>query len=578
MRRDEIDAVVRQAATGLIEVARAGQTGRHGPGHAEIASPVAADVIAVVAVPLGPPLRGERADLKRASRVPGLGNDLCVGEHGVFGDQLDHRRIGHQLALPVAAENRRQIEAEAVDVIVVHPMPQAMEDHLADDRVVAVDGIAAAGVVLVAAVVVQHVKDFVFESLETERRALLVAFGRVVEDDVENHLDAVGMQFADHLLELPHLVARRGAFHVAAVGREEGHRVVAPIVRSFALGTVALLGGKFVDRHQLDRRDAKRFQVRDLLDNTLVGARMIHLARGALSEAANVHLVDDRLGERALKMAIATPIEVVVDHDALGRASDAVVAWQESARQCSRVRIDQSRVGDEALSIFRIEWPVGLEVVELPGSEPGDEHAPNVAPAVARRFEFDDPVRFEIVDAIVQQHAHRRRRAAKDDELDPAIAQHRAVWQRIGKLGPGGSSFFARLRHDDKHTAGKEIRSGCKHKGADSCGRGLGNFTGAKPPSRRSCRLSGCPAVRGRDRAALTLRHPPQVYFNAVSSYRRPSPRRILVLRGTSGSTGTTRRGVRVGGHAEWPATTHIDVASAWPTTTCPLPPSAFPL
>ena len=238
MRSDEIDAVVRQPAAGLIEIARPGEPRGHRAGHAEVAAPIAADVVAIVAVPLGPPLRGERTDLERAGRVPGLGDDLRVGEHRIFGDQLDHRRIRHQLALPVAAQDRSQVEAEAVDVVVVHPMPQAMEDHLADDRVVAVDRVAAAGVVLVAAVVGQHVIDFVFQALEAERGAVLVALGRVVEHDVENHFDAGGVQLADHLLELPHLVAGRCAFHVAAVRREEGHRVVAPIVRPLALRAV----------------------------------------------------------------------------------------------------------------------------------------------------------------------------------------------------------------------------------------------------------------------------------------------------------------------------------------------------
>ena len=95
------------------------------------------------------------------------------------------------MPLPVAAEDRRQVEAEAIDVVVVHPVPQAMEDHLADDRVIAVDRVAAAGVVLVvAAAVAQHVVDAVLQPLEAERRAELVAFAGVVEDDVENHFDA----------------------------------------------------------------------------------------------------------------------------------------------------------------------------------------------------------------------------------------------------------------------------------------------------------------------------------------------------------------------------------------------------
>ena len=151
-------------------------------------------------------------------------------------------------------------------MVVVHPMAQAVEDHLADDRVVAVDRVAAAGEVFVRAVVVQHVIDVVFEALEAERGARFVAFGRVVEDDVENHFDAGGVQLADHFLELPHLVARLGARHVAAVGREEGHRVVAPVVRAARLRAVGFFDRELVDRHQLDGGDAERFQIRNFFD------------------------------------------------------------------------------------------------------------------------------------------------------------------------------------------------------------------------------------------------------------------------------------------------------------------------
>src|ERR1700753_1722412 len=51
--------------------------------------------------------------------------------------------VGTRSALGVAAKHRREVEAEAIDVVVVHPMPQAMEDHLADDRVIAVHRVAA---------------------------------------------------------------------------------------------------------------------------------------------------------------------------------------------------------------------------------------------------------------------------------------------------------------------------------------------------------------------------------------------------------------------------------------------------
>ena len=142
---------------------------------------------------------------------------------------------------------------------------------------IAVHRVAAAGEVLVRAVVVQHVIDLVLQALEAERGAGFVAFGRVVEHDVENDFDAGGVELADHLFELPHLVARLVAGHVAAVRREEGHGVVAPVVRAARFGAVGLFDRELVDGHQLDGGDAERFQVRNLLDDAGVGAGFVRL-------------------------------------------------------------------------------------------------------------------------------------------------------------------------------------------------------------------------------------------------------------------------------------------------------------
>ena len=55
-------------------------------------------------------------------------------------------------------------------MIVVYPVPQRVENHLADNRMVAVDGIAAAGEVLVVlAARLEHVVNAVFQSFETGR-------------------------------------------------------------------------------------------------------------------------------------------------------------------------------------------------------------------------------------------------------------------------------------------------------------------------------------------------------------------------------------------------------------------------
>ncbi len=100
------------------------------------------------------------------------------------------------------------------------------------------------------------------------------------------------------------------------------------------------------------------------------------------------------------QVAVALPIERVVDDDALRRADDAVVGRQEIAGQGAGVRIDQPRLAIEPLAVLGIERAVGLKVIELPGLEAGNEHAPDVAPAIGLAVEVDDFGRLAIVDPL----------------------------------------------------------------------------------------------------------------------------------------------------------------------------------
>ena len=56
------------------------------------------------------------------------------------------------MALRVAAEHGSEVEAEAVDVVFGSPVAETIEDEVADDGVVAVEGVAAAAEVEVVAV------------------------------------------------------------------------------------------------------------------------------------------------------------------------------------------------------------------------------------------------------------------------------------------------------------------------------------------------------------------------------------------------------------------------------------------
>ena len=79
-----------------------------------------------------------------------------------------------------------------------------------------VEDVAAAGVVDVEAPIVgpQPIVAGVVEAAEGQGRAQLVALGRVVEDDIEDDLEAGRVQGRHHGLELGH--RRRGPRHSAA--------------------------------------------------------------------------------------------------------------------------------------------------------------------------------------------------------------------------------------------------------------------------------------------------------------------------------------------------------------------------
>jgi hypothetical protein len=104
---DEVDAVVGASVAVLVEVAGAGQPRGQRADHVRIAPPEPPQIVAIATVPFGPAQVGERAHLVGPDRVPGLGDDLGIGQQRVFGNGLDHGRIGDQFALPVAAEDRR---------------------------------------------------------------------------------------------------------------------------------------------------------------------------------------------------------------------------------------------------------------------------------------------------------------------------------------------------------------------------------------------------------------------------------------------------------------------------------------
>ncbi len=210
---DEVDRCERAAATGLEDVGRAAErvgqvagTAVTGPGLAVAPEPDLAHRVAEAVVPLGP-RRGKRAELVAAGAyVPRLRHQLDPRQHRVLADDGEERP-GLLEAGRATSQCRRQVEPEAVDVHLLHPVAQRVRDHCEAARVPQVQRVATAGHVLERPVVAQPVVGLVVQAAPAGRRPVGTALAGVVVDDVEQDLETGLVQRPNHGLELVHLLA-----------------------------------------------------------------------------------------------------------------------------------------------------------------------------------------------------------------------------------------------------------------------------------------------------------------------------------------------------------------------------------
>ncbi len=257
-----------------------------------------------------------------------------------------------------------------------------------------VQRVSGARVVNVVAQLVRNepVIGAVVDALEGKGGAQLVAFGGVVVDDVQDHLEAAVVQAGDHLLELAQRIRDVGG--VARVGGEEADRIVAPVVPEPAVEQERVVNER-VDGQELDGRHAERADVVDdrLRSEAGVEATQAFVHPGMqLGEAFDVRLVNDRMvpGDAAPSI-ITAPVEVGIHDCAFGHEGRAVPLVEgqvvplgadrvaehggvpdELAGVGARVRVEQELVRIEAMSGLGLERPVGAEPVERAGPDAGD--------------------------------------------------------------------------------------------------------------------------------------------------------------------------------------------------------------
>ncbi|MNO86083.1 hypothetical protein D3C76_774730 [compost metagenome] len=320
---DEIHRAIRTSATLVEQFAGSG----HAPGEvgelAFVAFPEGTHGIAEAVVPLHP-TGGEATDLiATGTTVPGFGDQFYLAQDRVLAAG-DEEAVALVEPFVIPAQDGRQVEAKAVDVHLAGPIPQGVGDHLQYAGMAQVEGVAGARIVDVEALVlrVQAVVGDVVDAAHRQGGALLVAFGGVVVDHVQNHLQASIVQVRNHFLELGDLAVGQ----VARVRGEESDAVVAPVIVQAFLQQV-LVVDEGMDRQQFDGGDAELADVlKHVLDHQpgkgathILGHRGVHHA-----DAAHMGLVDDGAVPRDVDALVAAPGIGRVDDLALGHERRAV--------------------------------------------------------------------------------------------------------------------------------------------------------------------------------------------------------------------------------------------------------------
>ena len=238
-------------------------------------------------------------------------------------------------------ECHRKVEPEAVDVALLDPVPQGVQDQERNHRVAQIEGVAASRHVDVTSEPIQAVVGAVVQPPPRQGRSGATLLAGVVVDDVENDLKSRSMEQLDHALELVKTTLRISGSGIRGLRRRESQSVVAPMILESSLHQLGLVA-EGMDRQELDRSHAQCLQVGYGGGVRHPGIRPAQPLRDlgmALGEVADVSLVDDRLSPRHLRRCVVAPVEAVVDDDGPGNVCRAV-AEVPDVRVAPQLRVD----------------------------------------------------------------------------------------------------------------------------------------------------------------------------------------------------------------------------------------------
>ena len=161
------------------------------------------------------------------TNIPRFRDQFYPRQSRILTERIKKSRAGIE-AVGLTAERNTEIETKAVNVKVDHPPPQRVHDHLKHARVRQVQRVARAGVVDAVPWIVRNeaVIAGIVEPPKRQRRTEFTPFGSVIVNNVEQNLDASGVEAMHRNAHLVRTTFRE----IAGMNREEPKRVIAPII------------------------------------------------------------------------------------------------------------------------------------------------------------------------------------------------------------------------------------------------------------------------------------------------------------------------------------------------------------
>ena len=149
----------------------------------------------------------------------------------------------------------------------------------------------------------------------------------MVEDYIEDNLEALPVKFTHKLLELKHRVGRIAVRdRIAAVWRKKPHCAVAPVVlesfSGFRIFADQFIRVERVYRQKFHCGDSELFKIVDFLYQTLECTGTCHVAGRVTGETAHVGFIDYAVHQRGAWMTVIAPVKAVIDNHTLGQVDN----------------------------------------------------------------------------------------------------------------------------------------------------------------------------------------------------------------------------------------------------------------